>query len=67
MFAKQLGKRAVNLAHVVVDMQNGFVSPESSYAKLGMNISHYCSIIPRIRELMVTVESKAYPYSILRR
>lgn len=28
MFAKQLGKRAVNLALVIVDMQNGFVSPD---------------------------------------
>ena len=52
MFSKQLGKRNVNIALVVVDMQNGFVSPEGSYAKLGMNISHYCSIIPKIRELI---------------
>ena len=49
MFAKQLGKRTVNIALVVVDMQNGFVSPEGSYGKLGMNISHYRSIIPKIR------------------
>jgi ureidoacrylate peracid hydrolase len=52
MFSKQLGKRYVNLALVVVDMQNGFVSPEGSYGKLGMNISHYRSIIPKIRELI---------------
>ena len=52
MFAKQLGKRTVNIALVVVDMQNGFVSPEGSYGKLGMNISHYRSIIPKIRELI---------------
>ncbi|MGA7692952.1 MAG: isochorismatase family cysteine hydrolase [Nitrososphaeraceae archaeon] len=52
MFAKQLGKRTVNIALVVVDMQNGFVSPEGSYGKLGMNLSHYRSIIPKIRELI---------------
>lgn len=52
MFSKQLGKRYVNLALVVVDMQNGFVSPEGSYGKLGMNISHYRSIIPKVRELI---------------
>jgi ureidoacrylate peracid hydrolase len=52
MFSKQLGKRNVNIALVVVDMQNGFVSPEGSYGKLGMNISHYRSIIPKIRELI---------------
>ena len=52
MFVAQVGKRAVNIALVVVDMQNGFVSPEGSYAKLGMNISHYRSIIPKIRELI---------------
>lgn len=52
MFAKQLGKRTVNIALVVVDMQNGFVSPEGSYGKLGMNLTHYRSIIPKIRELI---------------
>ena len=52
MFVAQVGNRAVNIALVVVDMQNGFVSPEGSYAKLGMNISHYRSIIPKIRELI---------------
>jgi ureidoacrylate peracid hydrolase len=52
MFAKQLGKRTVNIALVVVDMQNGFVSPEGSYGKLGMNLSYYRSIIPKIRELI---------------
>ena len=52
MFSKQLGKRNVNIALAVVDMQNGFVSPEGSYGKLGMNISHYRSIIPKIRELI---------------
>ena len=52
MFAKKLGKRTVNIALVVVDMQNGFVSPEGSYGKLGMNLSHYRSIIPKVRELI---------------
>jgi ureidoacrylate peracid hydrolase len=52
MFSKKIGKRTIYIALVVVDMQNGFVSPEGSYAKLGMNISHYRTIIPKIRELI---------------
>jgi ureidoacrylate peracid hydrolase len=52
MFSKQVGKRIVNIALIVIDMQNGFVSPEGSYGKLGMNISHYRSAIPKIRELI---------------
>jgi ureidoacrylate peracid hydrolase len=39
MFVAQVGNRTVSIALVVVDMQNGFVSPEGSYDKLGMNIS----------------------------
>jgi ureidoacrylate peracid hydrolase len=52
LFSKQLGKRTINVALVVVDMQNGFVSLEGSYSKLGYNTSYYRAIIPKIRELI---------------
>ena len=61
MFIAQVGKRAVNIALVVVDMQNGFVSPEGSYDKLGMNISYYRSIVPRIRELIEYCRNAGIP------
>ena len=61
MFSKQLGKRIVNIALVVIDMQNGFVSPEGSYGKLGMNISHYRSVIPKIRELIDYCRTEGIP------
>jgi ureidoacrylate peracid hydrolase len=52
MFSVQLGNRPTNIGLVVVDMQNGFVNPQGSYGKLGMNISNYLSIIPRVRQLI---------------
>lgn len=53
MFSVQLGNHhPINLGLVIVDMQNGFVNPQGSYGKLGMNISNYLSIIPRVRELI---------------
>lgn len=34
---------------IVVDMQNGFVSKDGSYDKLGMKTSNYREIIPNLR------------------
>ena len=42
----------VNPALIVVDVQNGFVSKGGSYDQLGMNLSHYRRVIPRISELI---------------
>ena len=42
----------VNPALVVIDVQNGFVSKGGSYDQLGMSISHYQQVIPRISHLI---------------
>ena len=47
-----LGGYRINPALVVVDVQNGFVSKGGSYDKLGMSISHYQSVLPKISELL---------------
>jgi ureidoacrylate peracid hydrolase len=53
--------RKVVPALVVVDMQNGFVSKDGSYDKLGMNTSNYREIIPRLKELIEFCRSKEIP------
>ena len=53
--------RKVEPALVVVDMQNGFVSKGGSYDKLGMHISNYREIIPRLKELIEFCRSKEIP------
>jgi ureidoacrylate peracid hydrolase len=53
--------RKVVPALVVVDMQNGFVSEDGSYDKLGMNTSNYREIIPRLKELIEFCRSKEIP------
>ena len=42
----------VNFGLIVVDMQNGFVSNNGSYDKLGMNIENYQKVIPKVKELI---------------
>jgi ureidoacrylate peracid hydrolase len=51
----------INLALVVVDMQNGFVAKNGSYDKLGMNTPLYRAIIPKIRELIDLCKSNDIP------
>jgi ureidoacrylate peracid hydrolase len=51
----------INLALVVVDMQNGFVAKNGSYDKLGMNTPLYRAIIPKIRELIDFCKSYGIP------
>jgi ureidoacrylate peracid hydrolase len=53
--------RKVVPALIVIDMQNGFVSKGGSYDKLGMNISNYREIIPRLKELIEFCKSKEIP------
>lgn len=48
----QYGSNLINLGLVIVDMQNGFVSKEGSYDKLGMNIDNYQQVIPNIKRLI---------------
>jgi ureidoacrylate peracid hydrolase len=42
----------VNPALMVIDVQNGFVSKGGSYDQLGMDVSHYQRVIPKISELI---------------
>ena len=51
----------VNPALVVIDVQNGFVSKGGSYDQLGMDVSRYRHIIPRISELISLCRSVNIP------
>jgi ureidoacrylate peracid hydrolase len=42
----------VKPALMVIDVQNGFVSKDGSYDQLGMDVSRYRRVIPRISELI---------------
>jgi ureidoacrylate peracid hydrolase len=53
--------REIVPALIVVDMQNGFVSKNGSYDKLGMNTSNYREIIPRLKELIEFCRSMEIP------
>ena len=46
---------------MVIDMQNGFVSKNGSYDKLGMNTSNYREIIPKLKELIDFCRTKDIP------
>lgn len=48
----QVGKTVLNFGLVIIDMQNGFVSRNGSYDKLGMNTRNYRKIVPIIRNLI---------------
>jgi ureidoacrylate peracid hydrolase len=52
MLEVKIGRSIVNFGLIVVDMQNGFVSNDGSYNKLGMNIENYQKVIPKIKELI---------------
>jgi len=42
----------ISPALMIIDVQNGFVSKGGSYDILGMDVSHYREVIPRIRDLI---------------
>ncbi|HJT85024.1 MAG TPA: cysteine hydrolase [Nitrososphaeraceae archaeon] len=52
MLEIKIGRNMVNFGLIVVDMQNGFVSNNGSYDKLGMNIENYQKVIPKVKELI---------------
>src|ERR671919_540333 len=52
MLQIKIGKNFVNFGLIIVDMQNGFVSKDGSYDKLGMNIRNYRRAIPKIKRLI---------------
>ena len=43
---------SANIALLVIDVQNGFVSEGGSYDLLGMNVSNYQKVVPKIKELI---------------
>ena len=51
----------INPALIVIDVQNGFVSPGGSYDLLGMDISHYKGVIPKIHELISICRNTGVP------
>lgn len=53
--------RKVVPALIVVDMQNGFVSKDGSYDRLGMNTPNYREIIPKLKDLIEFCRSKEIP------
>jgi ureidoacrylate peracid hydrolase len=48
----KLNDYEISPALMVIDVQNGFVSKGGSYDMLGMDVSHYREVIPRIRDLI---------------
>jgi ureidoacrylate peracid hydrolase len=51
----------INPALVVIDMQNGFVSKGGSYDQLGMSISHYQQVVPKISQLIALCRDAGIP------
>jgi ureidoacrylate peracid hydrolase len=51
----------VNPALVVIDVQNGFVSKGGSYDQLGMSISHYQQVLPKISHLISLCREAGIP------
>jgi ureidoacrylate peracid hydrolase len=56
-----LGGYRVNPALVVIDMQNGFVSKGGSYDQLGMGISYYQQVVPKIAQLIAMCRNAGIP------
>ncbi|MGH9993320.1 MAG: cysteine hydrolase family protein [Nitrososphaera sp.] len=51
----------IHPALVVIDVQNGFVSKGGSYDTLGMEISHYQNVVPRISQLISLCRDAGIP------
>jgi len=51
----------INPALVVIDVQNGFASKGGSYDQLGMGISHYQQVIPKISQLITLCRNTGIP------
>jgi ureidoacrylate peracid hydrolase len=39
------------VALLVIDMQNGFCSPEGSFARMGVNTEHFRAIVPEVADM----------------
>ena len=51
----------ISPALMVIDVQNGFVSKGGSYDILGMDVSYYREVIPRIRDLIIMCRDARIP------
>jgi ureidoacrylate peracid hydrolase len=51
----------INPALIVIDVQNGFAGKGGSYDLLGMEISNYTKVIPKIRDLIIMCRSAEIP------
>ena len=61
MLQVQIGKAVLNFGLIVIDMQNGFVSRNGSYDKLGMNTQNYRKVVPAIRNLILFCRNEDIP------
>lgn len=61
MLEINIGKKIVNFGLIIVDMQNGFVSKNGSYDKLGMDVRNYQKIIPKIQGLITFSKNEGIP------
>ena len=61
MLQVQIDKTVLNFGLIVIDMQNGFVSKNGSYDKLGMNTQNYRKIVPNIRDLILFCRKEDIP------
>ena len=57
----KLNDYEIRAALMVIDVQNGFVSKGGSYDILGMDVSHYREVIPRIRDLIIMCRDARIP------
>lgn len=62
MLQVKIGSNVVNFGLIIVDMQNGFVSNDDSYDRLGMNIQNYQKVIPKIKELINFAEKRTFQF-----
>lgn len=61
MLQLQIGKAALNFGLIIVDMQNGSVSRNGSYDKLGMETLNYRKIVPTVRNLILFCRKEDIP------
>ncbi len=51
----------INPALLVIDMQNGFVSKGGSYDLMGLNVSRYREVVPRLKRLIAICRTLKIP------
>ena len=57
----KLNDYEIKPALIVIDVQNGFVSKGGSYDLLGMDVSRYREVIPKIHDLVTVCRSAGLP------